>query len=96
MKLKKRKPRKVVTSRTGTRLHHVVSMALVAFLLCSCNATQRITVKQLQGEQQQETTIEHGGSIKELSLHFNSCPSPQVNYPQTLTTSKTLTYGYVK
>lgn len=83
----KRRPRKVIVSRTGTRLHHLALLLLL--LLTSCSASQRISVKQQQGEQQQETIIEHGGNIKELSLHFNTC-SPAINYPQSLSTSKTL------
>lgn len=84
----KRCPRKVIVSRTGTRLHHYVTMLFVA-LLCSCSAQQKISVKQQQGDQIQETTIEHGSQIRELSLHFNAC-SPAINYPQSLSTSKTL------
>lgn len=84
----KRRPRKVVVSRTGTRLHHLCALVLFV-LLCSCSAQQKISVKQQQGDQLQETTIEHGSQIKELSLHFNAC-SPAINYPQSLSTSKTL------
>lgn len=83
----KTRPRKVLATRTGKRMAY----ALLLLLLCSCSATQKISVKQSQGDQQQETTIEHGSSIKELSLHFNNCPSPRVNYPQVLSTPKTLT-----
>lgn len=87
----KRRPRKVIVSRTGTRLARFTQTLVVLFcmLLASCSASQRISVKQQQGEQQQETIIEHGTQIKELSLHFNTC-SPSINYPQSLSTSKTL------
>lgn len=84
----KRRPRKVVATRVGKRLAHSTLVVLLLSLF-SCSATQKIQVKQSQGDQMQETTIEHGSQIKELSLHFNAC-SPSINYPQSLTTSKTL------
>lgn len=83
----KTKPRKVLATRTGRRMLYT----LVALLVCSCTAQQKISVKQTQGDQSQETTIEHGGNIKELSLHFNNYPTPANNYPQVLSTSKSLT-----
>lgn len=42
------------------------------FVASSCSSTQRISVKQNQGEQVQETTIESDMKVKELSLVFNS------------------------
>lgn len=42
----------------------------ITFAFGSCSSTQRITVKQTQADQQQETTIESNTQIKELSLNF--------------------------
>lgn len=42
------------------------------FVASSCSSTQRISIKQNQGEQVQETTIESDLKVKELSLVFNS------------------------
>ena len=44
----------------------------IIFVASSCSSTQRISVKQNQGEQVQETTIESDLKVKELSLVFNS------------------------
>ena len=84
----KKGPRKVLATRTGRRMAYC---AIVALALASCTAQQKISVKQSQGDQQQETTIEHGGNIKELSLHFIA--SPQVNYPTALVTPNSVVYA---
>ena len=42
----------------------------ITFVLGSCSSTQRISVKQQQGQQEQETTIESNVKFKELSLNF--------------------------
>ena len=42
----------------------------IIFALGSCSSTQRISVKQQQGQQEQETTIESNVKFKELSLNF--------------------------
>lgn len=46
----------------------------------SCSTTQRINVKQSQGDQLQETTIEHGGEIKALSIqnYYNNGKSGEI------------------
>ena len=42
-------------------------------LLCvSCSSTSKITIKQSQGGQDQETTIESDLKVRELSLNINS------------------------
>lgn len=68
----KRSGRKVRVSRTGTRLLYALAFGL---LLSSCSTTQKISVKQSQNDQIQETQIEHTGKLENISLSF-------VNYPQ--------------
>lgn len=59
--------RKVRVSRTGTRL----CLALcVAFVVSACSVSSKISVKQNQGDQVQETEIEHEGSLNSLNLSF--------------------------
>lgn len=41
-------------------------------ITCSCSSTQRISIKQNQGEQTQETLLESNTKIKELTLNFSS------------------------
>ena len=47
-------------------------VALLILLLPSCSSVQRITVKQNQGDQLQETVIESDTKINSLSLLFVS------------------------
>lgn len=61
----KRSGRKVRVSRTGTRF---VIAALFCLGCMSCSTAQKISVKQSQGDQTQETTIEHTGKLDNLSL----------------------------
>lgn len=69
----KRSGRKVRVSRTGTRF--VVATLFVLALGCiSCSTAQKISVKQSQGDQTQETTIEHTGKLDNLSLSIFSTP----------------------
>ena len=42
----------------------------ITFACGSCSSTQRITVKQTQADQVQETQIESNTQIRELSLNF--------------------------
>lgn len=42
----------------------------IIFALGSCSSTQRISVKQTQEQQEQETIIESNVNFKELSLNF--------------------------
>lgn len=42
----------------------------IIFALGSCSSTQRISVKQTQEQQEQETIIESNVKFKELSLNF--------------------------
>lgn len=65
--------RKVRVSRTGTRLLYALALGLC---LSSCNATQKISVKQSQGDQIQETEIEHTGKIESMNLSFVNYPNP--------------------
>mgnify|MGYP006919064287 CR=1 FL=1 len=68
----KRSGRKVRVSRTGTRL---VFLALLTLGCMSCSTAQKISVKQSQGDQVQETTIEHNGKVDNLSLSFINTPN---------------------
>lgn len=68
----KRSGRKVRVSRTGTRF---VVAALLGFGCVSCSTAQKISVKQSQGDQTQETTIEHTGKLDNLSLSIINTPS---------------------
>lgn len=68
----KRSGRKVRVSRTGTRF---VVAALLGLGCMSCSTAQKISVKQSQGDQVQETTIEHTGKVDNLSLSFISTPN---------------------
>lgn len=68
----KRSGRKVRVSRTGTRL---VLAALFALGCISCSTAQKISVKQSQGDQVQETTIEHTGKLDNLSLSLINTPN---------------------
>lgn len=63
----KRSGRKVRVSRTGTRF---VVVALFCLGCMSCTTAQKISVKQSQGDQIQETTIEHTGKLDNFSLSF--------------------------
>lgn len=74
----KRRPRKVVATRVGKRLAHGTLVVLLLSLF-SCSAAQKIQVKQSQGEQMQETTIEHGSQIRELSFYFHNNVKPSNN-----------------
>lgn len=44
----------------------------ITFAVSSCSSTQRISIKQNQGEQTQETLLESNTKIKELTLNFTS------------------------
>lgn len=70
---KKSGGRKVRVSRTGTRLLYCLALGLC---LISCTTTQKISVKQSQGDQLQETQIEHTGKIENMSLSFVNYPNP--------------------
>lgn len=67
----KRSGRKVRVSRTGTRF---VVATLFALGCISCSTSQKISVKQSQGDQTQETTIEHTGKLDNLSLSIVNTP----------------------
>lgn len=67
----KRSGRKVRVSRTGTRF---VVAAMVAACVCSCSVGQKISVKQEQDGQVQETVIESTGKVDNLSLSFINSP----------------------
>ena len=43
-----------------------------SFVISSCSSTARITIKQSQGEQNQETLLESDVKFKELTLNLNS------------------------
>ena len=74
----KRTRRTVRVSRTGTRLKRsMTALAVFGIVSCSiaaCSATSKISVKQNQGEQQQEVDIQHEGKLNNLSLIFNTTP----------------------
>lgn len=73
----KRTRRTVRVSRTGTRLFRlIVFVWLFAAVTCcvACSATSKISVKQSQGELQQDVQIEHEGKLDNLSLIFNRIP----------------------
>lgn len=73
----KRTRRTVRVSRTGTRLLRSIAFVwLFAAVTCcvACSATSKISVKQNQGEQQQDVQIEHEGRLNNLSLIFNTTP----------------------
>lgn len=73
----KRTRRTVRVSRTGTRLFRAIAFILLfgALTCCvACTATSKISVKQNQGEQQQDVQIEHEGKLNNLSLIFNTTP----------------------
>lgn len=44
----------------------------ITFAISSCSTTARISIKQSQGEQNQETLLESDVKFKELTLNFNS------------------------
>lgn len=44
----------------------------IIFAASSCSSTQKISIKQNQGEQTQETLLESNTKIKELTLNFTS------------------------
>lgn len=44
----------------------------ISFAISSCSSTARISIKQNQGEQNQETLIESDVKFKELTLNLNS------------------------
>ena len=62
--------RKVRVSRTGTRLFRVLSLVVVGSLISSCSCSSKISVKQSQDEQLQETNIETEGNLQSLNLSF--------------------------
>lgn len=64
--------KKVKVSRTGTR--RLALFLFVVGLMCSCSTAQRINVKQNNGEQEQETTIEMQGKLENLSLSIINSP----------------------
>ena len=59
--------RKVRVSRTGTRLCLALCVALG---VSACSVSSKISVKQNQGDQMQETEIEHKGNLNSLNLSF--------------------------
>ena len=62
--------RKVRVSRTGTRLWRVLSLAIAVVALSACSVSSKISEKQNQGDQLQETEIEHTGNLNSLNLSF--------------------------
>lgn len=72
------KNKKVRRTRTGTRLLYSL-LAICAVMLSACSATQSIKVKQSQGEQIQETEIQHEGALQNLTLSFTNCPALVTN-----------------
>lgn len=44
----------------------------ITFAASSCSSTQKISIKQNQGDQTQETLLESNTKIKELTLNFSS------------------------
>lgn len=68
----KRSGRKVRVSRTGTRF---VVATMLALGCMSCSTAQKISVKQSQGDQVQETTIEHTGKLDNFSLSLINTPN---------------------
>lgn len=62
--------RKVRVSRTGTRLCRVLSLAVAIVALSACSVSSKISVRQNQGDQLQETEIEHKGNLNSLNLSF--------------------------
>lgn len=44
----------------------------ISFAISSCSTTARISIKQSQGEQNQETLLESDVKFKELTLNLNS------------------------
>lgn len=71
----KRTRRTVRVSRTGTRLLRLIAFVGLILVCCvACSATSKISVKQNQGEQQQDVQIEHEGKLNNLSLIFNTTP----------------------
>ena len=44
----------------------------ISFAISSCSSTARISIKQSQGEQNQETLLESDVKFKELTLNLNS------------------------
>lgn len=69
--MKNRKVKRV--GRVGTR-RMAITLGIVAAFICSCSTTQRINVKQSQGDQMQETSIEHSGTLESLNLSFYNSP----------------------
>ena len=71
----KRTRRTVRVSRTGTRLLRSIAFVGLILVCCvACSATSKISVKQNQGDQQQDVQIEHEGKLNNLSLIFNTTP----------------------
>lgn len=70
----KRTRRTIRVSRTGTRLFRLIGLMALAVNFMACSATSKISVKQNQGEQNQQIDIEHEGKLQNLSLIFNTTP----------------------
>ncbi len=70
----KRTRRTVRVSRTGTRLLRLIILTALVVTFMACSATSKISVKQNQGEQNQEIDIQHEGKLQNLSLIFNTTP----------------------
>jgi len=62
--------RKVRVSRTGTRLWRVLSLVVVGVITMSCSVSSKISVKQSQQDQLQETIIDSQGNLQSLNLSF--------------------------
>lgn len=60
--------RRVRVSRTGTRLLRAFSFVAFSVALSACSVSSKISVKQNQGDQVQETEIETNGNLNSLNL----------------------------
>ena len=67
-------------TKTATKMKEIVKKKWLlyccaictTFAISSCSTTARISIKQSQGEQNQETLLESDVKFKELTLNLNS------------------------
>ncbi len=66
--------------KVGTAIGGMITVGII-YLCSSCSSVQKISVKQEQGDQVQETTIESNTTIKELTFLFTNKEVTLAKFP---------------